>query len=328
MGMAYNEIDIMFVTVDGEKHYYECGLPDEMQAELTDTILFTKATSIDDIINEIGYGFVDSDFENEGENYFEAVFDDAGYWYYSDKLEQLQLSDIKTIILMTNTELAELDRRYDWVLYDLKSKRRRSGSVEAKRDPESDSFYGEIWDMDPMPQEYLESLSGPGKDRLQSKKPKSEVPSSSYRLAGDHNFIRDSGRFKYSGKCEYVIIPELIHGENVDTYGCMFSGTDSYGKGPRNLENLKGVASSINNVSYMGAMFFKNINLYELDLSHLDTSNVENMELMFCDCHELRDLKLSNFDTSRVKYMSGMFKGCNNLLSLDLGRSTLNRTIR
>ena len=79
MGMAYNEIDIMFATVDGEKFYYECGLPDEMQAELTDTILFTEATSIDDIINEIGYGFVDSDFENEGENYFEAVFDDAGY---------------------------------------------------------------------------------------------------------------------------------------------------------------------------------------------------------------------------------------------------------
>ena len=56
-----------------------------------------------------------------------------------------------------------------------------------------------------------------------------------------------------------------------------------------------------------GRMFYRCINLKELNLSNLKTDNVINMREMFWECFLLKELNLSNFCTDNVNDMSRMF---------------------
>ena len=54
------------------------------------------------------------------------------------------------------------------------------------------------------------------------------------------------------------------------------------------------------------------------EISNLDTSNMTSMYYMFFRCINLTELDLSNFDTSNVTNISKMFYGCDNLKKLDV----------
>lgn len=65
-------------------------------------------------------------------------------------------------------------------------------------------------------------------------------------------------------------------------------------------------------------MFLDNTNLYEIDITHLNTSNCTSMRSMFNRCHNLKYVNLHNIDTSNVTSMYCMFQSCYLLTSLDV----------
>lgn len=119
-----------------------------------------------------------------------------------------------------------------------------------------------------------------------------------YKLASDNDFVvshvGDYSYFKYIGKYDYIIIPEVIHGEVVTSYWKMFENS-----------NVKGVASTSLKVERMTEMF-RNSQEHKLDLRFLETKNVKYMNSMFIHS-EAREINLINFDTSNVKTMADMF---------------------
>jgi len=117
---------------------------------------------------------------------------------------------------------------------------------------------------------------------------------SKYTLATDDDFIKIGDDFQYIGTDEYVEIPHVIQGENVESYKSMFAGT-----------SVKGVKSTNPNVINMGYMFAGST-ADTLDLSDLNTAGVLYMYEMFSGS-QARNLDLSSFDTSNVVQMGGMF---------------------
>ena len=65
-------------------------------------------------------------------------------------------------------------------------------------------------------------------------------------------------------------------------------------------------------------MFYKCINITEIDLSHFDTSEVTEMLAMFYHCDHLTSINLSNLNTKNVNNMGAMFDYCYSLTFLDL----------
>ena len=136
---------------------------------------------------------------------------------------------------------------------------------------------------------------------------KSSIPDY-YVMATDSDFSGTAdGEFKYIGSHEYVIIPHIIKGVNVTSYGGMFRENTS--------TVLKGIASDNPNVTNMSYMFYRS-SATTLDLSSFDTSNVTDMSWMFRDS-SATTLDLSSFDTSNVTYMVSMFQS-SSATALDL----------
>lgn len=71
-------------------------------------------------------------------------------------------------------------------------------------------------------------------------------------------------------------------------------------------------------VTDMSQMFYYCEALTQLDVSTLNTANVTDMSKMFAYCH-VTELDLSKFNTANVVDMSGMFKYCTQLTELELG---------
>ena len=69
--------------------------------------------------------------------------------------------------------------------------------------------------------------------------------------------------------------------------------------------------SEITDMSYL----FKNIRIFNFDVSNWDVSNVEDMTCMFYNCKKL-NFDLSKWDISKVKDMAVMFYNCNNLKNI------------
>ena len=130
---------------------------------------------------------------------------------------------------------------------------------------------------------------------------------SKYTLATDDDFIKIGDDFQYIGTDEYVEIPHVIQGENVESYKSMFAGT-----------SVKGVKSTNPNVINMGYMFAGST-ADSLDLSELNTAGVRYMSEMFWGSQATSIVFGSSFDTSSVKGMYAMFRD-SQALALDLSR--------
>jgi len=89
------------------------------------------------------------------------------------------------------------------------------------------------------------------------------------------------------------------------------------------LETVEGLENlNTSQVTNMSRMFYENLALKAIDLSHFQTENVTDMSWMFYRCRALKELDLSNFNTDRVTDMNEMFAECSRLPSLNV--STFN----
>ena len=85
------------------------------------------------------------------------------------------------------------------------------------------------------------------------------------------------------------------------------------------LETVEGLENlNTSQVTNMSRMFYDNVNLKAIDLSHFQTENVTDMSRMFDRCLELKELDLSNFNTEKVKSMDGMFAVCESLQKINI----------
>lgn len=73
------------------------------------------------------------------------------------------------------------------------------------------------------------------------------------------------------------------------------------------IEGLNFVDTSKVKSTYL--MFYKNLNIKELDLNKWDMSNVETTSFMFAGCLNLEKLYIDKWDVSKVKDFSSMFQG-------------------
>ena len=85
------------------------------------------------------------------------------------------------------------------------------------------------------------------------------------------------------------------------------------------LETVEGLENlNTSQVTNMSRMFYDNMALKAIDLSHFQTENVTNMSRMFDRCLGLKELDLSNFNTEKVTDMSGMFAVCESLKKINI----------
>lgn len=82
--------------------------------------------------------------------------------------------------------------------------------------------------------------------------------------------------------------------------------------------SIKSAEVNVSGMTDASYMFYRGMEITNIDLSNFDTSQIINMSGMF-SCPKLTSLDVSGFDTSKVTSMAGMFSGCNSLTSLDLG---------
>ncbi|MBC2474213.1 BspA family leucine-rich repeat surface protein [Clostridium beijerinckii] len=133
-----------------------------------------------------------------------------------------------------------------------------------------------------------------------------ETPSypAGYVLATDADFSGTAdGGFRYTGTSSYVVIPDVIKGVQVTSYGSMFANTA-----------VKGVISTNPNITNMASMFYGNT-ARTLTLS-LNTANVTTMAAMFKET-SATTISLGTMDTGKVTNMSQMFS-TTQVKSLDL----------
>ena len=84
-----------------------------------------------------------------------------------------------------------------------------------------------------------------------------------------------------------------------------------------NLKNIDLTFFDTTNIINMSHMFAYN-KLKNIDLSTFKTIKVEKMDYLFAYCENLEQIDLTSFDTSNVKDMSFMFKGCKNIKYINL----------
>ena len=84
--------------------------------------------------------------------------------------------------------------------------------------------------------------------------------------------------------------------------------------------------NEINNSDYI---FYKCLNITEIDLSNFNTSQVTSMNHMFDGCASLNsiNLDLSKFNTTKVTSMSSLFNNCISLTSLNLSNFNTSNVI-
>ncbi|MDD3392896.1 MAG: BspA family leucine-rich repeat surface protein [Bacilli bacterium] len=93
-----------------------------------------------------------------------------------------------------------------------------------------------------------------------------------------------------------------------------YRDTDSNGL----YEVTIGSANKINANPSSNHLFYKLIELKNIEFDNFDTTNVTNMYYMFGNTSSLTNLDLSNFNTTNVTTMQYMFYGSTNLISLDI----------
>ena len=145
-----------------------------------------------------------------------------------------------------------------------------------------------------------------------------------YEVATDEDFSGTlNGYFRYTGDAEFVEVPHVIKGVNVNNYTSMFAGTSVRGVVSTNpkVTNMSymfdgNTATSLDirglntdNVSQFEGMF-KDTKTPKLDLSTLNTQNVVNTSRMFENAM-VDELDLGSFDVTKTYKLDNMFKGVN-----------------
>lgn len=85
-----------------------------------------------------------------------------------------------------------------------------------------------------------------------------------------------------------------------------------------NRLDIKSAEIDVTGMTDASYMFYRCINLSNINLKNFDTSNVTNMNNMFRNCEILKNIDVSNFNTGKVTSMSGMFLQCYGLINLDV----------
>ena len=113
----------------------------------------------------------------------------------------------------------------------------------------------------------------------------------------------------YRKGTEVYIVGEHIYLNPYSNY--MFAAQNSEGsplwKNLISIEGLNFVNTS--KVRSTMLMFYKNLNIKELDLNMWDMSNVETTSFMFAGCLNLEKLYIDRWDVGKVKDFSAMFQG-------------------
>lgn len=184
MGMVSNKVEVLVVPETGKAIYFDYALENEIRAELTeDRRLFSGVTTINELIDRIGYGFCDAWDKDEKGNYnflldmFEAFgdmddFDEddeeddededcksSGNFEYDEfvsEIQRLKLNDICSIVLMTNDEDYGGDREFRWIRYDLKTGNVAAGTGKGVYIC-SDRYY-DADECSPTPRAFIESI--------------------------------------------------------------------------------------------------------------------------------------------------------------------------
>ena len=83
-------------------------------------------------------------------------------------------------------------------------------------------------------------------------------------------------------------------------------------------EGIKKVVLDVSSITSCKNMFWKMVDMTEIEIRNFDTSQVTDMSGMFFCCESLTSLDISGLDTSQVTDMSEMFWFCSSLTSLNL----------
>ena len=113
----------------------------------------------------------------------------------------------------------------------------------------------------------------------------------------------------YRKGTEVYIVGDKIYFNPYSNY--MFAGKNANDEPLwSNLTQIEGLDFvDTSKVKSTHLMFYKNLNIKELDLNMWDMSNVETTSFMFAGCLNLEKLYIDKWDVSKVKDFSSMFQG-------------------
>lgn len=172
MSMVSNKIEVMLLTQEGEKLYWELCLDNEISTELTgDENLFNSASSVKKFVESIGKGFKDPFFDDEDEDEDEKPDPDFIKQYcqdFSAEYDYNQLKKLirkyaqkescikvfKKVVLMSDNQYDNY-REYNYNVFDLENNKFKSGCGEASL---GDNYYYDPEDCNPKSEEFMESL--------------------------------------------------------------------------------------------------------------------------------------------------------------------------
>ena len=108
---------------------------------------------------------------------------------------------------------------------------------------------------------------------------------------------------------EVYIVGDKIYFNPYSKY--IFAGKNRYDEPLwSNLQEVVGLDFvDTSKVKSTSLMFYKNLNIQELDLNNWDMSNVESVSFMFAGCLNLEKLYIDKWDVSSVKDFSALFQG-------------------
>ena len=144
-----------------------------------------------------------------------------------------------------------------------------------------------------------------------------------------HDYSCDTSEWK--GKIKTIYYDSMINKnflkENIDLYidGQKVNFNYKY-KNPKHKSNFI-VAKFVfkKKITSLAFLFYKCINLNEIDLFSFNSTNASDMSYMFSGCYSLVDIiGISSINTINMKNMSYMFRECTCLQWLDLKFNTIN----
>ena len=130
MGMVVNTVEVYLTDSNNTQLYWEMGLDNEIYTNLnSNRRLFASAKTIEDVIECIGKGFVESWWdENDGEepinfieNYCEEFGCEEEYESLKEQIEDFDFSELAKIVLLSNNE-SDGFRKYEGVVYNFETK--------------------------------------------------------------------------------------------------------------------------------------------------------------------------------------------------------------
>lgn len=161
--MTVNAVEVYLLDAKNTEVYWEMPLENEIYAKLnSDRRLFASAQTIEDVIECIGRGFVESWWdERDGEeptnfirNYCEEFEYEEDYESLEEEVSSLKFSDLSKIVLLSNNE-ADGCRMYEAVVYDCETKIAKYSNTNAAW---GKNYGHDYRDCNPRSIEFIKSL--------------------------------------------------------------------------------------------------------------------------------------------------------------------------